>query len=136
MCYLLNNFLTFDLPEEVAMEEQEDRYDPTRHLDEGGREGEDGGREGGEVIRRVDSRRNADLTKVKGRGGVSHIDMSVVMDTTGVGGGLGGASKNLLSVHEAFAGDDVIGQFAAEKEEEREKDRPKNVVLSLPGTYM
>ena len=113
------------------MEEQEDRYDPTSHLKEGGREG--GGEEEG--MKHVNSHQNASLTKVKGQG-APHIDTSVVLDVTEVDGALGGTSRNLLCVHEAFAGDDVIGQFAAEKEEEREKDRPKKVTLSLPGTYM
>ena len=116
------------------MEEQEDRYDPASHLEEGGREG-GGEEEEEEGLKHVNSHQNASLTKVKGQG-APHIDTSVVLDVTEVGGALGGTSRNLLCVHEAFAGDDVIGQFAAEKEEEREKDRPKKVTLSLPGTYM
>ena len=42
-------------------------------------------------------------------------------------------NEHLLSVHEAFAGDDVVEEFVQEKEKETEKGTPKEVDLTLPG---
>jgi len=42
-------------------------------------------------------------------------------------------NEHLLSVHEAFAGDDVVEEFVQEKEKETEKGKPKEVDLTLPG---
>ena len=45
------------------------------------------------------------------------------------------ASSHLLSVQEAFAGDDVLGEFDAEKEKLIDDSKAKVVDLSMPGTY-
>ena len=44
-------------------------------------------------------------------------------------------NEHLLSVHEAFAGDDVVEEFVQEKEKEIEKGKPKEVDLTLPGMW-
>lgn len=62
----------------------------------------------------------------------SHIDPKAYLSTEKVGGALGVASQQLLNVHEAFAGDDVVADFSREKAaaEEREREEPS---VCLPG---
>lgn len=105
---------------EVDMEEQEENFDPSHHLLEG-RDGE-GGEQAVEKQVVVDK-----------KSGNSNINPSAYLRTAEVGGALGVASENILSVYEAFAGDDVMGNFAKEKEEEVEKSKPQNTNLPLPG---
>ena len=49
-----------------------------------------------------------------------------------VGGALGVASQQLLNIHEAFAGDDVVGEWEKEKSEREEAGR-EEIQLELPG---
>lgn len=42
-------------------------------------------------------------------------------------------SRHLLGVQEAFAGDDVVGEFVAEKEKLIKDSKKKVEDLSLPG---
>ena len=44
------------------------------------------------------------------------------------------SNSHLLSVQEAFAGDDVLGEFDAEKEKLLDDNKAKVVDLSMPGT--
>jgi len=44
-------------------------------------------------------------------------------------------NEHLLSVREAFAGDDVVEEFVREKEKEIEKGKPEEVDLTLPGMW-
>jgi len=44
-------------------------------------------------------------------------------------------NEHLLSVHEAFAGDDVVEECVREKEKEIEKGKRKEVDLTLPGMW-
>ena len=71
-----------------------------------------------------------------GRTSAKHIDPSLYLVASGgagAGGGLRGASEQLLAVQEAFAGDDVVENFSREKEEEVKKSQPKDIDLTLPG---
>ena len=71
------------------------------------------------------------------RTSAKHIDPSLYLLASGGpgagGGGLRGASEQLLAVQEAFAGDDVVENFSREKEEEVKKSLPKDIDLTLPG---
>jgi len=105
------------------MEEQEENFDPSHHLIEG--EEEEGGRQTG--------RTPPKQATVEAKREEVNIDPSAYLRTEKVGGALGVASENILSVYEAFAGDDVMGEFAQEKEEEVEKSKPQDTNLPLPG---
>ena len=48
-------------------------------------------------------------------------------------GDLGRASKQLLSIREAFAGDDVVEEFQREKEELERQDDVSDIPAALPG---
>ena len=50
--------------------------------------------------------------------------------------GLGRASKQLLSIREAFAGDDVVEEFEKEKEELEKKATMTDAPTALPGEGM
>ena len=58
--------------------------------------------------------------------------MAYLTPSNEVGGALRAASQQLLEVHEAFAGDDVVGGFEREKREEEEVGS-KDIQLELPG---
>ena len=65
------------------------------------------------------------------------INPTAFLTSQKVGGSLGVASQQLLHVHEAFAGDDVMNDF---EEEKRETERKKNntasqETLHLPGIH-
>lgn len=62
----------------------------------------------------------------------SQIDPTAHISTQKVGGALGIASQQLLNVHEAFAGDDVVADFAREKEATEEAEWVETS-LTLPG---
>lgn len=62
----------------------------------------------------------------------SQIDPTAYINTHKVGGVLGVANQQLLHVHEAFAGDDVVGDFAREKEAAEEAGQ-EEASLTLPG---
>ena len=67
---------------------------------------------------------------------LGHIDPGLFLqpeEGPGRRGRLGEASAHLLSVHEAFAGDDVVSEFARDKAEAVERGRPREVDLTLPG---
>ena len=42
-------------------------------------------------------------------------------------------SEQLMNIREAFANDDVVEEFEAEKEDIKKKGRPKDIDLTLPG---
>ena len=69
----------------------------------------------------------------------SHIDTGAFLLTDGNEDGRKASSgvtgEHLLSVREAFAGDDVVEEFVREKEKEVEKGKPKDVDLTLPGEW-
>lgn len=73
----------------------------------------------------------------------SFIKMDVRTGKAGVGRrkseveeGLGRASKQLLSIREAFAGDDVVEEFEKEKEELEKKATMTDAPTALPGEGM
>lgn len=75
--------------------------------------------------RTVEKKQSSDVTS-------SQIDPTDHMSTQKVGGALGIANQQLLNVHEAFAGDDVVGDFAREKKATQETEDVETS-LSLPG---
>lgn len=52
------------------------------------------------------------------------------------GEGLGAASKQLLAVREAFAGDNVVEEFEREKAELESREMQVDAPVILPGVYM
>lgn len=62
----------------------------------------------------------------------SQIDPTAYINTQKVGGALGVANQQLLSVHEAFSGDDVVSDFAREKQA-AEAAGQEDTNLTLPG---
>ena len=62
----------------------------------------------------LDKRQSCDITSSVAKK-VPHIDPTAYLTSQKEGVALGVASQQLLNVHEAFAGDDVVAQFAREK---------------------
>lgn len=78
-----------------------------------------------EKQRTVEKKQSSDVTS-------SQIDPTAHISTEKVGGALGVANQQLLNVHEAFAGDDVVADFAREKEATQET-KDMETSLTLPG---
>lgn len=74
--------------------------------------------------RKNEKKQSSDVTS-------SQIDPTAHMSTQKVGGALGVANQQLLNVHEAFAGDDVVADFAREKQATQTEDVETS--LTLPG---
>lgn len=56
-----------------------------------------------------------------------------MVDKKGGGGGLGRASEQLLAIREAFAGDDVMGEFEQEKAELEAEENAEETTGDMPG---
>ena len=78
-------------------------------------------------LTKPDKKQSSDITS-------SHIDPKAYLRSEKEAGLLDVASQQLLNVREAFAGDDVVAEFAREKEaEEGRKAEGETVGLDLPG---
>ena len=115
-------------------EEQEVNFDPSDQLIE------DGGCASDEEVwpqtqsDDVTSSKSTNITSsVAKNRPTPHIDPTAFLTPRNeVGVALGVASERLLQVHEAFAGDDVVGEFETEKRE-NEREEEEELAMQLPG---
>ena len=121
------------IADEDKMEEQRSNVDPSQHLIEGEEHSE------ATPPPQLDDITSCQQTNVTSSGARKEKTGPPMIDPTAyltprdeVGGALGVASQQLLKVHEAFAGDDVVGEFEREREEE-EAGRENFQLDVLPG---
>ena len=119
--------------DEDKMEEQRSNVDPSQHLIEEEEHSE------ATPPPQLDDITSCQQTNVTSSGARKEKTGPPMIDPTAyltprdkVGGALGVASQQLLKVHEAFAGDDVVGEFEREREEE-EAGRENFQLDVLPG---
>ena len=109
------------------MEEQESNFDPTKQLIEDASDEQT-----------PPPTQSDDVTKLTSSSTTKQSSVPVIDPTAyltpseKVGVALGVASEQLLQVHEAFAGDDVVGEFKREKRE-AEATEAEEMQLELPG---
>ena len=108
-------------------------FDPSVQLIEGdGSHSDDGDIQPHDQLDDITSSQSPKTTSSVLKRSIPAIDPTAYLTPCNeVGVALGVASQQLLQVHEAFAGDDVIGEFEREKGE-GEKER-EEVQLELPG---
>ena len=89
-----------------------------------------GGKEQQKSLTSNNEKQSNDITSLS----TSIINPLDFLKSQEVGGALGVASQQLLHVHEAFAGDDVVNEFQDEKKEaERKRETDIQTTPHLPG---